>query len=465
MKFIRILLVSLLLIVTIGVVAKPTEAQLFPSYVSGITIQNLSSTAANVQVSYYSGGSATPVLTTTDSILPFALKDFAAVPVTAPFKGSVVISSDQPVGAVSTLRGDNKGRGAYVGSTAGSTSVAVPFIMKNWGRSGWNTYFSVQNVGSGDATVKVDYAACPNPVDTQAVIKPNNMYVFTQSNEACLGAKSLTSARITSDQPVVLVSSQESTVVNSSLVSNGFTVGSNKPVIPLVNSNNPNTTGWRTAISLFNMGTVATNVTLQYVSTTGVTCSETRTINPNTSAEFAGNGFITGNAALTCAVGQRFIGAAYVTTNSANQPLVATVNQDRGSLSSAYGAFDPAAGTPKVALPQIQDRNGAVSDWASSFNVMNAGTAATYVKCTFANTAYTVQFGQIAPNGVKEDLQRGKIAPSYVGSGECTAYTSAAYTTIDTAAKLLAVVNVRGMGVGQNDLMMSYEGINISLTP
>ena len=29
MKFIRILLVSLLLIVTIGVVAKPTEAQLF----------------------------------------------------------------------------------------------------------------------------------------------------------------------------------------------------------------------------------------------------------------------------------------------------------------------------------------------------------------------------------------------------------------------------------------------------
>lgn len=463
MKTIRVILVSLLVFVTLGVAVKPIEAQQFPSYVSGITIQNLSGGTANVRVSYYTGGGGAPVHETNDSIAPYALKDFAAVPVTSPFQGSVVISSDQPIGAVSTLRGDNKGRGAYVGSSSGSTSVAVPFIMKNWGRSAWNTYFSVQNIGSSNATVTVDYAACPGANNAQAVVKPNNMHVFAQANEACLGVKNLTSALVTSDQPIVLVSSQESSAVNSSLVSNGFASGSVDPVIPLVNSNNPNVNGWRTAISLFNLGDQATNVTLKYVSTDGVTtCQETHTINPKASAEFAGNGFITGNSALSCPVGQRFIGAAYVVTNSANQPLVGTVNQDRGSLASAYGTFNRSVGTPKVALPQIQDRNGSASDWASSFNVMNAGTAPTFVKCTFANTAYTVKFGQIAPLGVKEDLQRGKIAPSYVGSGECTAYTDASYTTIDSSARILAVVNVRGMGQGLFDLMMSYEGINVN---
>jgi len=466
MKVLRYTLAAIFIIGLFAAQPFTATAQSFPSYISGITVQNLSGADATVTISYYRGGTGAGqgelVSYTTDTIAAFKLKDYAAVPVTAPFTGSVVISSDKPVGVVSTLRGDNKGRGAYVGSSGGSTTAVLPFIMHNWGSSSWNTFFSVQNVGGGDATVQVDFASCLAAVDRSATIKPNAMVTFDQATESCMTTKTNTSAKITSNQPIVVVTSQESGVVNSALVSNGFTVGATNPVIPLVNVNNPTTTGWRTAISIYNMGSVPTNVVLTYKSTAipPVVCTESKTIPANGVMAFAGNGFIVGDPNLTCAVGARFIGAAYVTTNSASVPLVATVNQDRVSLASAYGSFDPAVGTPKIAFPQIQDRNGAASQWASSFNVMNVGSTPTYIKCTFANTTRTKEFGQVGSYAVVEDLQRDQIAPSYVGSAECTAYSDATYTTIDASAKIVGVANVRGTGVGLYDLMMSYEALN-----
>jgi hypothetical protein len=119
-------------------------------------------------------------------------------------------------------------------------------------------------------------------------------------------------------------------------------------------------------------------------------------------------------------------------------------------------------GTPKVAFPLIMDRNGSTL-WATSFNVMNVGTSTVYLKCTFSGTAganYSPVSGALPPNGVWEDLQRGKIADRYVGSGQCTAYTSSTYSTIDTSAQIIAIVNERGYNVG--DVMMSYEAVNIT---
>ncbi len=460
-----ILITSLVLSLTTSPSA--TSAQSFASYVSGITMQNLEGSSATVTVNYFNQ-SGSVVHSTTDNIPAFGVKDYATIPTSSGFQGSVVISSDKKVAAVSTLRGDNKGRGAYIGQSSGATTAVLPLLMKNWGASNWNTWFAVQNIGSGDATINVDYAACPgSPDKTISDVKPNSMATFSQATESCLTAsKVLTSAVVTSNQPIIVVVSQESTVVNSSLVSQGFTVGDTNPVIPLMNSNNPDTTGWRTAISIFNMGSSDTDVTVTYVrASDGSTCQETQTIPSKQSKVFAGNNLIVGapsGVTLTCPVGQRLVGSAYISGNTASQPLAVTVNQDRGSLSSAYAGFSPSAATPKVVFPQIQDRNGSASQWASSFMILNVGSNPTYVKCTFANTTYTAQSGALGSYKAWEDLQRGKIAPSYVGSGECTAYTNSSYTTVDTSAKIVGVVNIRGTGTGLFDLMMSYEGINVT---
>jgi len=467
MKICRMLLVFALVFAFLSTNVTPSEAQTFSQYVSGVTIQNLLPTQTTVVATYYKqdgsiGG------TTTDTIDGYGVKDYATVPVDTGFKGSLVLSSGNQIGAVSTLRGDNKGRGAYTGATMGAQSVTLPILMKNWGSSNWDTWFAVQNVSSEEATVEVDYAACPDSVDDSATIPPNSMVTFDQDDEACLtdpDNKLMTSATVTSDQDIAVVVVQESSVVNSSLVSSGFAGdGSTEPVIPLVNANNPTKTGWRTAISIFNQGDLSTDVTLTYIRTDGSTCEESHTINSKQSVGFAGNNLIIGTpdpADLTCPIGEKLVGVAYVSENSASQPLVATVNQDRGGLSSAYGSLSPDIGTPKVFFPQIQDRNGALNQWASSFMVMNVGGDTTFVKCTFANSSYSPESSALDSYSAWENLQRGNIAAGYVGSGECTAYTDATYTTIDTAAKIVAVVNVRGTG-NNYDLMMSYEGMNVA---
>lgn len=463
--FLRVILATMMLVGVMGIVTIPAKAEAFTSYVSGVTMQNLTGDDATVNVVYYDQSGA-EVASVTDVIAPYGVKDYSVVPVDSPFKGSAIISSSAPVGVVSTLRGDNKGRGAYVGFSEGGTNIVLPVLMKNWGASQWNTWFSVQNVGIADADISVDYAGCSGTVDATALgIKPGAMAVFNQKGEACLGTKALTSASVSSTQPLVVVVAQESSIVNSSLVSSGFGSGDTNPVIPLVNSNNPTPTGWRTAISIYNMGNEATDVTLTYVKAAdGKSCSEKQTIVGKTSKVFAGNNLITTPPAgveTTCVVGEKLIGSAYVSVNSASQPLVATVNQDRGSLGSAYGALSPATASPKVVFPQIQDRNGASSQWASSFMVMNVGTGSTFVKCTFANSTVTANSGELATYKAWEHLQRGVIKAGYVGSGECTAYTDNTYSTVDTEAKIVAVVNVRGTGTGLFDLMMSYEGMNV----
>jgi hypothetical protein len=467
MKAVRVILALVFIFGLIGFSATPTRAQAFVSYVSGVTMQNLSNTSTTVQADYYDL-TGTIVATTSDTIAGFGVKDYATIPTNPNFKGSVVISSGAPVGAVSTLRGDNKGRDSYIAFSSGGSPVLLPVIMKNWGSSAWNTWFTVQNIGGADATVNVKYAACSGTVNASTTgLKPNASYSFAQATEPCMTApKVLTSATVTSDQPIVVEVVQESTIVNSLLASPGFTSGDLAPVIPLMNSNNPNTSGWRTAISVFNMGTQDTEITLTYVnSADGVSCTEKSIVGHGVAKVFAGNNLILpppAGVTTTCTAGKKIIGSAFVSGNSTNQLVVATVNQDRGSLASAYGALAPSSATPKVVFPQIQDRNGAASQWASSIMVMNVSGHTVYVKCTFANSPYSPTSGALNDYKSWENLERGQIAPSYVGSGQCTAYTNTNYNVVDTNAKIVAAVNIRGLGVGLYDLMMSYDGINVT---
>jgi len=470
MKYLRMVLIGFLLL-TLTLSFNPllvANAQMFTSYKSSVTVQNLNNDDVTITLDYYYGGEgpnagdiAHAILN--DVIAPFEVVEYATLPL-ASFEGSLVISSNKPIGAVSVLNGDNKGRGMYTGSSSGSTRVVLPFMMNNWGASSWNTYFSVQNVGPATATVNVDYALCPNPIDKTITIEPNAMKIIDQAAEACLSGhgRVITSATLTSDQPIAVVVSQESTKVNSALVSNGYSAGSPYPVIPLVNSNNPTPTGWRTAIAMFNLDPVqSTTVTLEYVRKDGFTCEETRTIAPNSATEFAGNAFILGSPALTCPTGIRFVGAAYVTVNSNEVDLVATVNQDRGTLASSYSSFNKEDGTPRIAFSRFVNRYGGAEDWDSTFTVMNVGTTSTYVECEYINSTYTSKLGLIEPNGVREDLPRYSLPENYFGGGICTAYSDAEYSTIDSSAKIIGIVNTRGHGVGYNDLMMTYEAINV----
>jgi hypothetical protein len=226
----------------------------------------------------------------------------------------------------------------------------------------------------------------------------------------------------------------------------GVTGGVTNPVIPLVNANN---SGYVTGIQIQNVGGSSTDVTLSYThSAAGTDCAETQTVPAGQSKTFALAAFANG-ANSNCVAGARFVGSAQVTVNSASQSLIAVVNQLKSGVNGeAYGGFDPASATNTVVMPLIMDRN---SNWFTGINIMNVGSGATTVTCSFTGTVYTLNTGSLAPGQAYTAIQKDQIASGYVGSGTCTA--------TNPGDKIVGVVNELN-NVAAGDNLLVYEGVN-----
>jgi hypothetical protein len=415
------------------------------TYTSGFQLQNLEGSTANVVLSFYNqdGSVAAAVNDTVAANGSNTYFPLNAVP--DGFNGSVVISSDRQVAAVTNVHGDNfVANASYVGQSAGATSVQLPLLMK--GNSGFNTWFNVQNTGASTANVTATYSS--GTVVGPVAIPVGASHTFDQSTET--HSQAVFSGVITSDQPVVATVMEE----NSSLLFayNGFASGSTNPVLPLINANN---SGFTTGIQIQNTGGTSTDVTLSYTpSLAGTACTESKSIAPGASATFALYVFAgtpQGGTTSNCVGGATFIGSAQVTSNSAGNDLVAIVNQHKltgpGANGEAYGGFDPGATTDTVVMPLIMDRN---SGYWTGFNVQNVGGAATTVNCSFTGTSYVVGPTVLNPGEALTALQNGNVQNAYVGSGTCTA---------SGGGQIVGVVNELGPSSTADQLLV-YEGIS-----
>jgi hypothetical protein len=316
--------------------------------------------------------------------------------------------------------------------------------------SGYTTWFAVQNTSASVATVNIAYSSGHSVNNVQ--IQPGAARTFYQADEP--HGQAIFSAIITSDQPVVAAVIEENP--SQMFAYTGFTSGSTNPVMPLINANNA---GYQTGVQILNGGNASTDVTVTYTPAPGLgtACTETQTIPAGQSRTFALHVFAPGESpnapwdqASNCVDGERFVGAAEVTGNSANQELTAIVNQNSAVDGEAYGAFDPAAATSTVVFPLILDRRGADFQFWTGFNVMNVGNANTTVNCTFTDTGFT-QSAQLAPGGVMNALQQNNIAEDYAGSATCTA-----------SQPIVGVVNEVSQTDPNADRLLVYEGANIS---
>jgi len=431
MKKLSVLVVLLLLT---GVLVSAASAGAF-TYTSGIQVQNLSGTEANISVAYINKDG------TVDATVPAVVPANGSVtffPIGAAdgFDGSVVISSDQPVAAISNVLGDSGlASASYVGSSAGATTVNIPLLM--YQNSGFNTWFNVQNTGGVDAEVTVAYSdgTSAGPV----TIAAGAAYTFDQMTEGHAPG-SVFSGVVSSDQPVAVSVIEESSAIMFAY--SGFVGGSTAPVLPLINANNA---GYITGVQIQNTGATDTDVTVDYTAVVGTDCSETQTIPAESSATFALYAFNDGSNS-DCVAGATFVGSAAVVANSASNDLTVIVNQLGTSNGEAYGGFDPMAANDTVVMPLIMDRN---SNYFTGFNVQNVGSDPTDVVCTFTDTTYEVS-ANLAAGEALNDLQNGMIADGYVGSGTCTASGG-------TDNMIVGVVNELGPS---NDALLVYEGIN-----
>jgi hypothetical protein len=459
MKLMRIFMILAIALVAVGMVSGSVSAQKF-SYTSGINVQNLGGASATIVITYYGAGNSdgtggAVVTTANDTIAAGGVKNYFPIHTTGSFNGSIVISSDQPLAAVTNITNTNlTSLGAYNGTSAGSTTVFLPILHK--GNSGWDSWYSVQNAGSANATVQIDYSSNGAGVDKSITIAPGASVSVAQKDETIHGSTKFFAATLTSTQPIVVVALQEN--ASNIMAYTGFSAGSTAPILPIINMNNA---GYFTGTQIYNLGSSPTNVTVTYTpGIAGAACTETQTIPAKAMVVFTTSAFTNTVAGETCANGARFVGSAKVTTNSASQSLAVVVNQLRAPSNingSSYSAFDPALATSSVNMPTIMERN---AGWYTAFNLVNAGTGTAFVKCTYANSAvtYTTGAGGLAAGSSVTVSQQNAIADKYVGSSNCKTYTNNSYTTVDPAGKIFSIVNE--LGTGSPDNLLTYEGIN-----
>lgn len=438
MKSLRFLLIVAIMLAALGFNPAPAQAGAF-TYTSGIQVQNLESMQANIAITFYNPDGSVEA-TVPDTIPANGSKTFFPLPMVGEgFSGSAVISSDTQVAAITNVVGnDFAAAAAYIAASAGYDTLLLPLLMK--GNSGFNTWFNVQNTGSVAAEVTVTYST--GVVET-AVIPPGSATTFDQAMEP--HTQTVFSAIVTSTQPIAAAVIEESTDIMFAY--SGFGAGSEDPVLPLINANNA---GYITGVQIQNAGTVSTTVTLSYTpAVAGTACTETQTIPAGQDRTFTLGAFAGSpppGATTNCVGGERFVGSAKVTGNTAGQELTAIVNQLLpGTNGEAYNGFNVAEATATVVMPLIMDRN---SGWFTGFNVMNVGVAATTVNCTFTGTTYTVS-GTLQPGEALNDIQNNKIASGYIGSGTCTA---------SPGGTIVAVVNELG-GNTNADQLLVYEGV------
>ena len=442
------------------------------SYDSGFQVQNLEALEASVTLSFFNrdGSSALQVTDTVpgnSSATYFPLTDIGLEEGDVPtgFDGSVVIASDRRVAAITNVLGSDGTNplafgASYSGFTGGSPSVSLPLLMK--GNYGFDTWFSVQNVGSVATDVSVTYSdgVAVGPMTVQ----PGAAAKFEQSLETH-AAGWVGSATVNSSATDIAIAALE--VGPTTLFAyNGFLGGSTAPVMPLVQENN---FGYVTGVQIQNTGAATTNVTVQYTpgpGQPGTACTETRSIAAGQSTSFALYVFtnFVDPAPSTlvsedCSI-QQFVGSAKVTANTGGGDLVAIVNQlnTGANKGAAYNAFDPASGSSSVVFPLIMDRN---YGYFTGFNVVNVGTttiAAADLTCTISGrdgggAAVTETFNPpspLAPGAGWNQVNLNTLANGFVGSANCVGPVDS--MMVGTVNE----VNVSGTG----DAFLVYEGTN-----
>lgn len=458
----------------------PAFAQGGLTFTSGFQVYNPGATPANVTFTYYNSSDGSIAGTVTGVISPASSTTYFPITgVAAGFNGSLVISSDQPVVTVNNLvTPDFHFAASTNGVSSGSTNVSIPLIMCN--NNEFNTFFSVQNAGSADANITVNYT--PNGTgfgvtgSEASVLHVGQSKTFDQATSSTtvncntlkdpVSNKFVGSVSITSNQPVVAVGYSLNTTSYQSLSGyGGFSTGSTTVTLPLVMANN---SGYWTGIQVQNVGTAETNVTITYGANGGSSYAPTVDTCLALAAGHSCTVLQSGGAKWTNVAlnDHRFLGSATVT---ATQPIVAIVNQANlsggatNSKQAAYEGFDPASATATLDMPLIYANNGG---WNTGYQVMNAGTGSCNVALTYGpNTAGSfVPVGEaftLATSTSKTIIQAGSTANNGSANNWGTAgryLGSASATGTGTGCKIVAVVNQ--VGLAGFDTFMSSDAFN-----
>jgi hypothetical protein len=321
------------------------------SFTTSITYQNVGTATANSSLTYFSENSGTSIPTTL-AALPAGAGSSVFVgnvsQVGAGFKGSAVLSSDQPLVAtlvqIPAAASAVKNRPLSNGFSAGASSVRLATVLKN--QFSTTTVFSVQNAGSAAVNftvnlIPVSGATISIPVNNLPAGAAKYFDMGTLSNVTAASFNG--SATITSSTPgasLVATAMELSTTGRAVSAFEGVTGGASTVYMASALCNfNVSGQPTNTAYAIQNVGSAATNITVNFSS------GKTVTVNGVAAgAKTSVQGCAGSNA-------NGFIGSATITASSGGS-IVAIGKVSGAGISSAF--LGATAGASKLALPYVR---------------------------------------------------------------------------------------------------------------
>ena len=462
-------------LVILAFMATPVSAQGPSSYSSTVTVTNITEGEGVITLSFVNPDGSVESEVLTESIGPLETKFYSSFPISSGFEGAMVISSSVPVASTSDIMGKNSSGAtmnyaSFVGVSAGSTKVYLPLLMDS--NFGFNTYFSIQNTSGDSVDISIDYSD-GTVVSDITNLQPNAAVIVDNQVENHTAKKFSAILEATGEIAVTVIEWADGSYGRQLFAFNGFSEnqGTTNPVIPMVNQNNY---GYWTSIPIQNLGSVPSVVTLTYKPTkAGSQCSETLTIPAGGLAEFGAYAhvFSPQTPGTNCALHQKFVGAAVVTGNSANVPLIGLMNQSttiRGGYEKAGAlmSMNPALGTSEIVFPEAYQWFGG-ANWWSSITIVNMSGGylpAGDIICRGIGSANSspVDISWSNPSSIANgsgwitDLYDdwGPLPNGFMGGIICTSQSS---------GEIVGTINNLGHNASATlDSYTLYEGINVS---
>jgi len=397
-KRVRVLLVLALVVAGLGTGILTASAQSGRTWVSGIMIQNQSTTdVANITVIFYwdqaHGGAEAHRFS--DTIDPGKAKSYY-VPSSGKtsdlpegFIGSAVVSSDQPVAAnvntqVPSSEGVSPDEPIRIGTSSGvlepSTDLYFPQVMKEY--YGRNSYLAIQNTASSSASVTVQYYDATGALvatDVQTV-GPYTTYIFRQGENTTLSNGFVGSAKVTGTQELAGICNfynNESNYTEAQFHSyNAFSGGATKLNVPRVVKDYYN---YQSGLKVQNVGTSATTVTVTYYFG-GTAYTQTSTsIGPNQ----AWGPYMGTESQLPASMAGVSGSGSAVIESSGGQPIVAIINEENRDVGFGvtYNAFLAGEETTTVLFPQVTAK---FYGYCSGIQIQNVGTSTANLTITYS---------------------------------------------------------------------------------
>lgn len=421
---------------------------------------------------------------------------------------SAVISAGQPIAAVANQQTD-PGTGnsqppfsSYSGASEGATEVIIPAVMHNW--FGYYTEFFIQNVGGGPAEdIDIEYlpttfagcqAGAMGQSDDNLQIAQYAGLNVSQLNKTALGASGLTggcagfngrflgSAKITADQPVVVVANQHTQ--GKLFTYNAQASGATEVLLPAYMRNYY---GYYAALVIANPaapGGPDADVTVTY--TNGNLGNS-----PSGQAVVTGNHTVPAGESITIYDGPTgsdtdladagygyggpysFFGTVLV---ESTEPVAAMVNQEAvtasGAQAGTYNGVGAVEGSSRVSVPLIQsDFYG----YYTSLTIMTVDGGEATVEITYtSDDTYSAVKGQsrtythTTVDGFLNRYEGPTAGPALSDILDDTAWQSAgdgrfigsAVIEVTSGSDIVAFVNSE-KSVGGIDSMYTYNAFNL----